>query len=1201
MSKPQPQTRTTQLRNNFRTTAGNTTKRTAGSNPSKAISGSTKVNSQHKATSCTSPKVTNPVLDEKLKRKSTIPARATEQPAVVKSLTSRDVFKPQIKLATKPATIPSKYIRQTTTNSNVPITKTQLAVTPRKSVIGKQPIRAKHNLKITEEVKKRPPTAVKPNPVLDTYHNVTVASPPPRRKETIKESIRDKVMRDENAEPPKRVRTHSLEEEEIIVLRSDSAKRRIEQQILTDEPPAREASVKETNIFDVDANELLTRRAVIKEPVAFEVSLNEPSTGKLRTKSRDASATRSIENRGQAKSEGENENYSDDFESYESDFETGSSAQNDTESDVSPSSICSEDEIKSTRSSSSEEQKSNGVDIMTANVSEDEEESELTQNPVTVIQREKEIDHKLDSGNYEMNSRKHPKLSEITAQMSERTFDSMETAYSVATSDQLDSGISTYANTHDTHGEVDKYVCTYGGYAAFNTHPIQSKRGKQLMSKIQFDTLTFSLFELKPISYEVYMQTYGTLNTTQCSTQTNDDRMSSECQTDSYDIRTMWTQHPPQYDLQTLQGLGGGMNGTMAIQNCCGEVQLEELNSVRALSTDVYDDSLQKLDFFRQSNNNRVIDQQLRRRLHKPTDIERLNSFMLRASHLFIKVLNSTQDLKQEKGLIKCGQYKNSLHEISMGYMQLETNLLSALHVVRVFSSAKHDLIITVHASPPEADVYRSEFSNLLMVWSTSDSSKPLRLLSTWSEVCRAEICYDCADIVVCGLRDGSIAMWDLRETYSFCSKLDGYLTHFAATQSVVPTWSGSTDQSQRLVDIGAVVDVRSFRTPSKAITLGTNRSIQFAALNDSGILSIWTLVETSMKQYEFDTIKTPNTHRPSKRSAAYTSRSRFEYSSPWARVKLIQSAICDLREYLEHGLRRAQTQFEKTKLIFQKEIYSAEALRELNSASVGQHQAQQMQGLRFTGIDTGCERIYVCTNRNFVLTCSKSLKSERFRKININEDCLLFPTALQVLSNENFLAVGLSNGSVRIVNCNQQKLSHQRPDGASLHLDTASSFDDSRRDTSTPRTPDIDPDTGKSCAIQNIILNERRLLTGSTIVAEYDTRPTTAACIALINNQKRPFEIRVYDQQLILSGSALRKDLVQSLQLSSDGWCLFALVNGHIRIYDFYLDREIAEKLCDEKEKRVIDIAVARSSQNQYHLTVLEEENVVEVHLLNQ
>lgn len=837
-----------------KTTTGATTRaKPVINNPTKTVSGTSKGNTPLKKTTGSTTTVAKRVDEERLKLKTTTQMRRAEPAPPSKSRATRDVVKPTQSSAIK-KTAATNRVATTPNNQNIPpTTKRNVAATTRKAGVSEQPMRAKQNHDIADAVKKKPSTAIKPNAVLDTYHSVTVASPPPRRREVTAElstvstiptrTIKDEAVESANVdtvtsavdtdEPPKRVRTHSLKDEDVIVLRTDSAKRRSEQLIITGQH--------ETEYLQLDTDEVIDHKPLVREPVAFEVGFDEPLNNKAKPKSREPSVARNdTESRNKKKlsdstKELETDNYSDDFETYESDFETGSSTQNgssgETESDSTPNSLCSEDEdnSKSCVSSTTQDETNKSGEEVSVNDTDCEEETELTQYPVTVIQRDKELERKLDSGNYEMNSRRHPKLSELTTQINERHFDSMDTTYSVASTDQLDSGISSYANTNNSQGEVDKFgviVCTYGGYADFNTRPLLSKRGIELMNKIQFDTLTFSLFELKPISYEVFMQTYGTLNTTQCSTQTNENRMSSESQTDSYDMRTMWTQHPPQYDRQTVQKFATGMHNLMAMQNCCGESPLDEAYALHNSSADEYDVSLQKLTVFRENKRKHVHSEQLSS-LHKPLDFEKLNTFLLRSSLLISKVLCSGRDTKQEERQTKLAQNQPSLREITAGYAHLETKLLNALRVVRVFASARHDLIITVHASPPDAAVYRCDFSQLLMVWSTSDYAKPFRLLSTWSEICRVEICYDSADIIVCGLHDGSIAMWDLRETYSFCSKLDGYLTHFAATQSVVPNWTASTEQSHRLADLGAVVDVRSFRTPQRVIALGSYRSIQ--------------------------------------------------------------------------------------------------------------------------------------------------------------------------------------------------------------------------------------------------------------------------------------------------------------------------------------------------------------------------------------
>lgn len=321
----------------------------------------------------------------------------------------------------------------------------------------------------------------------------------------------------------------------------------------------------------------------------------------------------------------------------------------------------------------------------------------------------------------------------------------------------------------------------------------------------------------------------------------------------------------------------------------------------------------------------------------------------------------------------------------------------------------------------------------------------------------------------------------------------------------------------------------------------------------------------------------------------------KFGYSSPWARVKLIQSSIAQLKDYLETKPMSSQSRFDKTKALFQRNIYSDEALKELHETndSVGQ------QGLRFTSIECGSETIYICTNRNFIMMCSKTLKPERFRRIALNESRLLFPTALKVLSNEHFLAVGLSNGAVMILNCNINKQMKSNK---------------SAEKCKTPGTPfpsqslrspydDIDPISGKSCAIQNIVLNSQKSYDSMDFnaIVQEEFRPNTAAFIALIDSQQKPFELRIYDQQVILSGSVLRRNLIQSLELSADGWRLFVMTNNRLRVYDFYMDQEIGSEEEMQEPGRVMDIGCGKASQNETNLMTLEKDSNVMVYVLKK
>ncbi|XP_034476548.1 uncharacterized protein LOC117783305 [Drosophila innubila] len=918
---------------------------------------------------------------------------------------------------------------------------------------------------------------VKPNAVLDTYHSVTVLSPPSKRKAQskqtavaiVEQAVKEQAVEKQAGIARTRKYSRTLQPEEIVVLKRDSAKQRSELQVQQQQHQVNE----------------------IKQPISFEVQFG--------TAKKPSQATAN-----------ESDNYSDDFESYESDFETDASTPEEEEEEQEEQAeeqpiIEAEQSISEQFNAEKHEQDS-----------EDSEDSEPTQNPITVIQRDKE--RKLDSGHYDMQKRRQTARQQVD--------DSFDTNHSMANSEQLDSGISSSYVT-DLPKSTSTSDVHYGGYVDFVSRPVLSRRGQELMRKLRFDQLSYQLFEMKPLSYEGYMQSYGKLNTCQLATQTQSRHMDTECQTLELHMRSSWTQHPAHY-------------GGQLLLQCSGDAgNANENHSIE--SNDTFDCSLARLEQLRRLEQQRALRQQ-RQHLRKSNDLEHLAVFLHRASLLLGKVLNAN-----------CPQQQVN---------PLQTGLLDALRVRRIFgSTGQLQLVVTVHESAPQNDVYRDDFANLLMVWSLTDASKPLRLLSTWAEVCRVCFSSEAPDIIVAGLRDGSVAMWDLRETHSYCSKLDGNLTHFAATQSVVPSLPIS------VLDLGAVVDVRSFRAAPKTagMAMGSSlamphKDIQYASLNDSGLLTIWTLVDSGR---------------------GCSASSRNEYCSPWARVKLLQAVSCDLRDYLERRLlKRQQSCYEKTKSLFQGNVYSDELLRELDETQTLTTALanQGLQGLRFSSIDAGSELIYVCTNRNFILCCTRSLKPERFQRIGIHESRFLFPTSLCVLANEHFVAVGLSNGSVMILNCNQRQ--RQRL---------------IRPTTVMPETQIApDPETGKSCAIQNIILNERRSFDQQDLERNnYDARPNTA--LQLLQQPRRSYEMRSFDQQLLLSGSSMRQHLVQALVQSSDGWQLFALSNGTVRSYDFHLDREVPQI-----GSNVTDIATACSSTTAQQLLLLETGGQVQMHLLN-
>ena len=71
---------------------------------------------------------------------------------------------------------------------------------------------------------------------------------------------------------------------------------------------------------------------------------------------------------------------------------------------------------------------------------------------------------------------------------------------------------------------------------------------------IELDVVSIDLFDLQPLSeYELYMRSYGSMGTHQVASQTGEDNVEAECQTEDVMVRERWTQWPP----EDAKGYGG--------------------------------------------------------------------------------------------------------------------------------------------------------------------------------------------------------------------------------------------------------------------------------------------------------------------------------------------------------------------------------------------------------------------------------------------------------------------------------------------------------------------------------------------------------------------------------------------------------------------------------------------------------------------
>lgn len=174
-------------------------------------------------------------------------------------------------------------------------------------VVRQVPMRAIHQVQVKKPVADKN--------VMNTVHNVTVASPPSMRKEQRNPQLSTDTPPSENKEtnpqlsmetlPRERTKTRTLGPEEVLILKQSKDSQKTT--ILADSSTAVTPKIEQKPL-------------IIQEPVAFEISF-------------DKAATRpNIDSSSKPPKDLSDEDYEDDFDSYESDFETESSVSSQTAS-----------------------------------------------------------------------------------------------------------------------------------------------------------------------------------------------------------------------------------------------------------------------------------------------------------------------------------------------------------------------------------------------------------------------------------------------------------------------------------------------------------------------------------------------------------------------------------------------------------------------------------------------------------------------------------------------------------------------------------------------------------------------------------------------------------------------------------------------------------------------------------------------------
>lgn len=259
-------------------------------------------------------------------------------------------------------------------------------------------------------------------------------------------------------------------------------------------------------------------------------------------------------------------------------------------------------------------------------------------------------------------------------------------------------------------------------------------RGIEIMKKISLDTMTYSIFEQKPIAYEYYMKIYGHSNTSQSSTQTFDEKIDQECQTASISQCTMWTQWPPHYTVKEIDS-----SRYQQERLGFGNVDVIEKNNDEDTTLD---SSLQKIN---KLSANTMVPSHFETTSSRPIDYEQLNLFLMKMnitmSNINSIISSSTKHLSSSNVPGSQGTYHLT---------RLFEGILKDTKVRYLYTNYAHlNIVYVIHCGLTNEDNY------YVSKWNVLDTNRPLNILASWGTIECMEVHSNVPDVVFAGLSDG--------------------------------------------------------------------------------------------------------------------------------------------------------------------------------------------------------------------------------------------------------------------------------------------------------------------------------------------------------------------------------------------------------------------------------------------------------------
>ena len=429
---------------------------------------------------------------------------------------------------------------------------------------------------------------------------------------------------------------------------------------------------------------------------------------------------------------------------------------------------------------------------------DDEEEEEEDEDE----EDDDELDEKkLDSGNYDgPSSSTHSNIRMQREMAAVKEAMIQENTKQGKTNLSDDSGNESPVSPNKRKEEARKQSGFINFSAAKERNKVQiaakaaNSRGSELLQMIRLDVVDFDLFDLPPIRYEAFMKTFGSSNSQQTSTQTGDDNLEVEVQTEEYQSVNKWTQKPPTFGQKT---------------------DMEDIDSVRGNLLGVGGDNLadHKDNIEYKQNENSL----------------RLAKFLCGSGQALLAVLEEDQ-ARREGEVVEGLPQRDIDFADSITVLRVEdTPCLTGKPVTLVEFSPDNPLcLVTVHG--------RDDNLGYVCQWHVSRPQKPLHILKCSSPV--TSVCMS-GHFIIGGCSRGETVMWDTRESVSMHHQVTPE-SEQGITRS--PTFTNTEAHTTR------VTSIRHLASPHH--DPASPAASQLLSLELVGQVVVWTVLDTQ-KDYE--------------------------------------------------------------------------------------------------------------------------------------------------------------------------------------------------------------------------------------------------------------------------------------------------------------------------------------------------------------